>query len=392
MAVIPLSARHLPSGFNSEFVGGSGAFSDYIAEMRARIQRCRDRLGTANSTEIIAGNSPFQLAPSTFNPGRHHPYQRGILLIHGLSDSPYFMRTLGDFFAAQGFLVMAILLPGHGTQAGDLLAVKAAAWEAAVAYGCEQLAKEVDELYLGGFSAGGALSVLHSLQDDRVRGLFLFAPALKISGKARFAPLYRLVDWLIPSAKWLNIHRDEDHYKYESFPKNAATQMWRLTQKVQQALAGKRLSIPIFIAASADDATVEVSAIAAFMADCPHPLNRLVWYDAAGNPPTTPIPVEKIEVVRSVLPAAGILGSAHTAIVLAADDPEYGLQGRYVNCLHYVPHDMARYQACKNNPLNLQRGEIIQKNLSVDLLARLMVNPHFPALKVSMQRFIESLP
>lgn len=392
MAVISLSARHLPSGLNSEFVGGSGTFSDYIAEMQSRIQCCRDKLGLANSAEIVAGNSPFQLYPKNFKAGINHPYQRGILLIHGLSDSPYFMRTLGDFFAAQGFRVMAILLPGHGTQAGDLLTIKAESWEATVAYGCQQLAKEVDELYLGGFSAGGALSVLQSLQDNCVRGLFLFAPALKISAKARYARLYRLIDWLIPSAKWLNIYRDDDYYKYESFPNNAVTQMWRLTQKVSQQLAKKPLTIPIFAVASADDATVNTNAVAAWLADCPHPANHLVWYDSAGKLPTTHLTMNKIEVVCSARPSSGILGSAHTAIVLTEDDPEYGLQGRYVNCLHYLPHDMARYQACKNNPVHLQRGEINVQNLSVELLARLMVNPNFSALKVSMQQFIERLP
>ncbi|MFM2396847.1 MAG: hypothetical protein RLZZ144_97 [Pseudomonadota bacterium] len=392
MADIPLSERHFPSGLNSDFIGGDGDFADYIELMKSRIQQARDHLGATNSAHIVEGNSPFQLKPQNFKVGRNHSYQRGIFLIHGLSDSPYFMRALGDFFAAEGFRVMAILLPGHGTQAGDLLTIKTESWEAAVAYGCQELAKEVDEIYLGGFSAGGALSVLQSLKDERVSGLFLFAPALKISAKARFAWLHRLIDWFNPSAKWLNLHRDEDRYKYESFPKNAVTQMWRLTQKVRQQLSTQHLAIPIFAAASADDATVDASAIAAFMADCPHPLNHLVWYDAAGKPPAAHLESKQIDVMPSVIPAAGILGSAHTAIVLADDDAEYSLQGRYLNCLHYFPQDMARFQACKSNPSNLQRGEITPQNLQVDLLARLMVNPHFSALKISLQRFIETLP
>jgi esterase/lipase len=392
VADIPLSARHFPSGLNSGFIGGDGDFANYIELMKSRIQQSRDQLGIANSAKIIDGNSPFQLKPQDFKVGRNHSYQRGILLIHGLSDSPYFMRTLGDFFAAQGFRVMAILLPGHGTQAGDLLTIKTEAWEAAVAYGCQQLAQEVDEIYLGGFSAGGALSVLQSLKDERVRGLFLFAPALKISAKARFARLYHLIDWLLPRAKWLNLHHDEDHYKYESFSKNAVTQMWRLTQKVRQQLSTKPLTIPIFAVASAEDATVDASAIAAFMEACPHPTNHLVWYDAAGKPPAAHLGSKQIDVVTTALPASGILGSAHTALVLADDNPEYGFKGCYVNCLHYFPHDITRFQACKSNPPNLQRGEITVQNLQVDLLARLMVNPHFPALKISLQRFIENLP
>jgi hypothetical protein len=38
------------------------------------------------------------------------------------------------------------------------------------------------------------------------------------------------------------------------------------------------------------------------------------------------------------------------------------------------------------------QGEITKANLEAGILRRLMYNPNFAALKVSMKRFIDSLP
>ncbi len=75
------------------------------------------------------------------------------------------MRHLAEFFLENGFRVMAVLLPGHGTQPGDLLEVTWQEWAKTVAYGAYKLAEEVDEVYLAGYSTGATLSVYQSLRD-----------------------------------------------------------------------------------------------------------------------------------------------------------------------------------------------------------------------------------
>ena len=165
------------------------------------------------------------------------------------------MRYLAAFFQQSGFRVMAILLPGHGTQPGDLLDVGWREWSKAVAYGVDRLAEEVDEIYLGGYSAGAALSVYQSVHDKRVRGLFLFSPAFKVTPRAAYANLHRLYSWLIPSAKWVCIAPDRSLYKYESLPKNAAAQMHALSRRLNSLLREHEVRIPIFTAASEDDMT-----------------------------------------------------------------------------------------------------------------------------------------
>ena len=148
---------------NSRFVGGGLSFAVYVQRTQAMLRQVH--AGKNEEEEIVAGNSPFELLPTgNFEKGRDKPYRRGILLTHGLTDSPYHMRHLAAFFQRMGFRVMAVLLPGHGTQPGDLLDVRWQEWEKALIYGADTLAAEVDELYLGGLSAGAALSVLQGIE------------------------------------------------------------------------------------------------------------------------------------------------------------------------------------------------------------------------------------
>jgi hypothetical protein len=257
-------------------------------------------------------------------------------------------------------------------------------WARVVRYGAECLAAEVDEMYLAGFSAGGALSLSQSAHDERVRGLFLFAPALEISARARWANLHKLYSWLLPKDAWVGIMPDRDLYKYESLCKNAAAQMYALTQVLPEC----ERDIPIFAVASADDATVHVAATLQFMQQARHPHSRLVWY--AARAPQGAVP--HVEWVNSMLPEQRILSSAHTAIVLSPDDAHYGVAGDYVNCLHYYPHDMRSYAMCQSSPRDAWQGEVTEQNLGRGLLRRLMYNPHYAAMEASMQKFIEGLP
>lgn len=385
---VRLEARHGPSGENSRFLGEGLAFGEYVQRTTAMLRRAHARLGSAELEKAVAGNAPFELLPAgEERRGSGKPYRRGVLLTHGLSDSPYLMRHLAAFFQRNGFRVMAPLLPGHGTQPGDLLGMRWQEWARAVRYGTECLAAEVDELYLAGYSAGAALGLLQSVQDERVRGLFLFSPALEISARARWANLHKLYSWLSPENAWVGIMPDRDLYKYESFCKNAAAQMYALTQ----ALPERGRDIPMFAVASADDATVHAAATLHFMQQARHPHSRLVWYAAQAPQGAAP----RVEWVDSVLPGQRILSSAHTAIVLPPEDAHYGAAGDYVNCLHYYPHDMRNYAMCllrDDRQGDAWQGEVTEQNLGRGLLRRLTYNPHYAALEVAMQEFIEGLP
>lgn len=390
-----LETRHKVSGLNSRFNGDQLSFDEYVTATRDMIRKVRatTTADRASLNKIVDGNAPFSLEPvGDDSAGREKKYRRGILLTHGLSDSPYFMRHLAEFFQAKGFRVLAVLLPGHGTCPGDLLNARWQEWAKAVAYGTEQLAAEVDEIYLGGYSAGGALSIYQSLQDTRVRGLFLFAPALEITHRAAYASLHKLVSWLLPALRWVDIKPDTDIYKYESFAKNTAAQMYQLTLALSGRLQAHQLTIPVFAVASADDKTVSVPAILDFMARQSHPANQFILYTTDATALTRNSPDEKIERVNSLLPGRKILSSAHTALLVPAEDEHYGAHGDYTNCAHYYPDDMDKYAVCTQYPDECWSGEITENNLAAGILRRLMYNPNFTALKTSIRQFIDGLP
>lgn len=377
---IPLQTRHRPSGLNIRFAGKGLSFDGYIQQTEAMLRRVH--ASKPDMEKIVSGNAPFALQPSgDFQKGVGKPYRRGVLLTHGLSDSPYHMRHLAAFFQCNGFRVMAVLLPGHGTQPGDLLDIRWQDWAETVAYGVQCLAEEVDEVYLAGFSAGAALSLYQAGRDKRVRGLFMYSPAFEIPGRARWVCLSRFYSWLLPRRAWLAVMPDRDIYKYESFCMNAVTQMWRLTQALPQG----ELNIPVFAVASADDATVVSVAVLNFMKKVKHTERKMLWY-ATVDPQQA-----DVEWVKSALPEKRILSSAHTAVVMSPDDAHYGESGDYANCLHYFVQDDEHYSACQSSRA-AWLGEVTPQNLKYGLLRRLMYNPHYAAMEAAMRNFIERLP
>jgi len=198
-----------------------------------------------------------------------------ILLLHGLSDSPYHMRDLAEVFKNQGFYVLALRLPGHGTLPSGLLNVSWQQWAEAAKWGADRLfeiAKQRGEvpLYMGGFSTGGALALnysLKSLNDSKlhqVKKLFLFSPAIGVSEFAKVSAWHKLLSWIgyFEKFRWLDILPEYDPAKYNSFTKNAARQVYLLTLENKELMGqileeNKQSELPGIIAfQSLVDATV----------------------------------------------------------------------------------------------------------------------------------------
>jgi len=164
-----------------------------------------------------------------------------ILLLHGLTDSPYHMRALAKVFKKEGFYVLALRLPGHGTLPSELLDVTWQQWAKATNWGANQLRKIASErgdvpLYMGGFSTGGALIINYSLKAinntklKMPKKLFLFSPAVGVSKFATVSAWHKTLSWLayFEKFKWLDILPEYDPTKYNSFTKNAGRQVYLL--------------------------------------------------------------------------------------------------------------------------------------------------------------------
>ena len=86
----------------------------------------------------------------------------GVLLVHGLSDAPYSLRAIAERLHAEGYTVVGLRVPGHGTCPRALAEATSEDWIAAVQVGVRgvrALLPAGAPLVLAGYSNGGALSV-----------------------------------------------------------------------------------------------------------------------------------------------------------------------------------------------------------------------------------------
>jgi alpha-beta hydrolase superfamily lysophospholipase len=170
--------------------------------------------------------------------------QRGVaLLVHGLSDSPYVLRSVAGALHAAGVTVYGLRLPGHGTLPSGLDHALWEDWLAAVDLTVRQIRRDHPEapFWYVGFSTGATLGLKHSVdaiaagrEDLLPRRLFLLSPAMGVSPLAKLANVQRLISrWgVAPKARWADIGPEIDPYKYASFAKNAGAQIAALIDRL----------------------------------------------------------------------------------------------------------------------------------------------------------------
>lgn len=111
--------------------------------------------------------------------------KNAIVLVHGLTDSPYFLTAIAGFFYHElGFNVYLPLLQGHGLkQPRGMADVELSEWKKNVSFAIDVAAGQSESVSVGGLSAGGTLSFYMAARNPAVTGnLYLFSAALDIAG------------------------------------------------------------------------------------------------------------------------------------------------------------------------------------------------------------------
>ena len=201
----------------------------------------------------------------------------GVLLLHGMSDSPYALRTLGKALQQKGYWVIGMRMPGHGTAPSGLRFISRHDMAAAVRIGMLHLDKKVSgkPVHMIGYSTGAPLSLefaLDALEDKSAPvpgSLILISPAIGIHPAAGFASF---MDWLsnipgLDDMAYTQIQPEFDPYKYNSFATNAADVVHGLTRSVadrikQRADTNPDIVLPpVLVFKSTVDATVTTNAV-----------------------------------------------------------------------------------------------------------------------------------
>ena len=169
-----------------------------------------------------------------------------VLLLHGMSDSPYSMRSTGQLLNTRGAYVIGLRVPGHGQAPSGLLDVEWQDMAAAVRLAMDELQQKSagSPLYIVGYSNGGALAVqyvLRSLADKSlipVEGMVLMSPEIGVSKLAVLAKWQERLGHLLGLEKlaWNSLLPEYDPWKYGSFALNAGKQAYLITQEIQKQL------------------------------------------------------------------------------------------------------------------------------------------------------------
>jgi len=382
--------------------GPQAYFTDYVDRLRTALDRAT---GGALPADILENRLPFQWGPEGFDASSAGERfdGLGVLLVHGLMDCPFIMRDLASRFRDAGHVVQSVLLPGHGITPGALLTARYTDWVEAVQASIDTLAARVTKgIVICGYSLGTALAVERILaQGDNgpIRGLIAVAPGLRAANNtiALSCPAAKLA-WAVPKLAWVFRHDDLDYYKYESMASNAACQFYRLSKGLGDPADGPVLQVPVFMAVSADDGTIDASAAKEFLLHRTPIGSRLLWY-ASDQPPAPPKRVNgrSVETRSPRHQDDHVAGISHVALpVDGRNNPHYGHGGAYRYTPHYKLAADRRRALLKADPDGLLYGEISVNHMTLAKslgrpLCRLTYNPDFDGMATAMTVFVAEL-
>ncbi len=373
-------------------------------------------------------NRSFELVPE-------NPWA-AVVLVHGLTDSPYSVRAAAEIFRDLGVYVVAPRMPGHGLAPSALIDITRHDWMEALRVAIRHARSVIGPeapLLVGGYSNGGALVTKYTLDSLEDPGLetpdqvYLFSPAIGITAFARLASWHMLLAAIpyFEKFRWESILPEFDPYKYNSFPKIAGHESWMLAGEIRRqaerlqgngALEGMP---PVLCFQSLADATVLTEAIVTDLFDrLTVPNSELVLFDVNRSDrlgeflsPRYPAMLDRLmsnttqtyaltlvtngqaqteEVVaRTRFPGGGdsgdqplghqwppqIYSMSHVAIPFPPDDPWYGAGDGTAPTLGNL------------NP----KGERQVLRVPLSQFARLRYNPFFSYIKARIEDFAAPL-
>jgi esterase/lipase len=210
------------------------------------------------------GNAPFIL---------HHnkPTAKVVVLFHGLSDSPFYLKSIAQAFHQQGHNVVVALLPGHGKKNADAdmqdyeLSDR---WRKHVVLIMDFATNLGHKKYMGGFSTGGVLATEHLLKEPAAaQALLLFSGALALQPNIETLTKVWGIQWVMKIMDGDYKSQGDNPYKYPSVARFAAGELMEVITSVRELIDQKKPNLSIFSAHSEADTTIPIGGVKNLLAD-----------------------------------------------------------------------------------------------------------------------------
>lgn len=305
-------ANYVPSDSLPNY--SQSSFQQYVDETKQWLTE--HRIFKSNNLEKeLSVNLPFEIKPNK-------PNGKGVLLVHGLGDSPFSFIDVAQHLADQGYLVRSILLPGHGSKVADLMLPSLEDWQNVVHHHTQLLKTQTDEVWLGGYSTGANLVTSEALKDDDIAGLLLFSPAFKPgSPTVKFA---KIASYFVT---WADQDPETNPIRYNSLPMHGAAVYYDTVKVVQQDLEGKKYTKPVFMIASEGDHVIDTTfATSVFKTQFINVKNHLVWQGE------NTFPANNATTFSMNRPELKIVDGSHMGLLFSPNNPEYGENGAVRIC------------------------------------------------------------
>jgi carboxylesterase len=220
-------------------------------------------------------------------------------LIHGFTGSPADMGVLGKYLHDNGYGVVSILLPGHGTSPEDMLKTAWPDWYGAVEAEYLRIKKEYQDYYVVpmGLSMGGILA-LHLASNYQVTGVVCFSAPIYMADERAYE-VSRFDNDFMPKNKDPEEEKrdlDAGRFSYNVMPLKPLASLLQLIDKVKPELAG--IGVPALIFQSIDDKTVNPESATYIYEQLGSENKEIFWLKKSGHVIT--LGMERMQVFQAV--------------------------------------------------------------------------------------------
>lgn len=207
----------------------------------------------------------------------------GVLLSHGYTATTAEVRLFAKRLHEKGYSVAGPLLAGHGTRPEDLNRVTWQDWVASGEKVYEQLKSRCEHVFLGGESMGGLVALVLAGRYPEVRGVMLYAPAIKLTiSTADKVKLY-LGSSFMPFAKREAMDASDKWQGYDpELPTKGIVQLLRFQDAVIKMLPN--VSQPILVLQGRKDKTVDASAGDIILRGVRSTIKEHHWMEGSAHP------------------------------------------------------------------------------------------------------------